>query len=213
MQKRFAALLLILTLVPLTVLNAGVQGDRPANPADVSGVWVLSAVVQGEPVAGRLIFKVEGEKLTGTGLGDLLIIGVRREARLEFGLWTQSRSPVAGLFGAIENGRLSGTISLGGQPGTWTAQRPSTRPSDAPRIHTFEPKQFHRLFSGAIEPALKIYPGDTVHTWSVDAGGADHESIRRSMGGNPQTGPFYVEGALPGDTLVVRLKRVRLNRD
>jgi len=164
-------------------------------------------------VAGRLIFKVEGEKLTGTGLGDLLIIGVRREARLEFGLWTQSRSPVAGLFGAIENGRLSGTISLGGQPGTWTAQRPSTRPSDAPRIHTFEPKQFHRLFSGAIEPALKIYPGDTVHTWSVDAGGADHESIRRSMGGNPQTGPFYVEGALPGDTLVVRLKRVRLNRD
>jgi acetamidase/formamidase len=23
--------------------------------------------------------------------------------------------------------------------------------------------------------------------------------VRRSMGGNPETGPFYVEGAMPGD--------------
>jgi acetamidase/formamidase len=33
------------------------------------------------------------------------------------------------------------------------------------------------------------------------------------LGGNPQTGPFYIEGAMPGDTLVVHLVRVRLNRD
>ena len=212
MQKLFAALLLILTLVPVTVLKAGVQGVQTAQSADVSGHWVLSAVVQGEPIASRLVFKVDGEKLTGEA-GDLLIIGTLREAKLEFGFWTQARRPVAGLFGTIGNGRLSGTITLSGQPGTWTAQRPSTRPPDAPRFHTFEPKKFHRLFSGDIDPVLKIYPGDTVHTWSVDAGGTDHESIRRSMGGNPQTGPFYIEGALPGDTLVVHLKRVRLNRD
>ena len=36
---------------------------------------------------------------------------------------------------------------------------------------------------------------------------------RAQRGGNPQTGPFYVEGAMPNDTLVVRLKRVRTNRD
>jgi acetamidase/formamidase len=33
------------------------------------------------------------------------------------------------------------------------------------------------------------------------------------LGGNPQTGPFYVETVVPGDVLVVRLNRVRLNRD
>jgi len=33
------------------------------------------------------------------------------------------------------------------------------------------------------------------------------------LGGNPETGPFYVETAAPGDTLVVRLTRLRLNRD
>jgi acetamidase/formamidase len=33
------------------------------------------------------------------------------------------------------------------------------------------------------------------------------------MGGNPLTGPFYVEGAIPGDTPVIKLNRVRTNRD
>jgi amidase len=37
--------------------------------------------------------------------------------------------------------------------------------------------------------------------------------VTRILGGNPQTGPFYVESAAPGDTLVVHLTRVRLNRD
>ena len=46
----------------------------------------------------------------------------------------------------------------------------------------------------------------------MDAGGTDPKDERRSPGGNPQTGPFFVEGALPGDTLVVRLNRIRTNR-
>jgi len=33
------------------------------------------------------------------------------------------------------------------------------------------------------------------------------------MGGNPQTGPFYVEGAEPGDTLEVTIDRLTPNRD
>ena len=56
-------------------------------------------------------------------------------------------------------------------------------------------------------------PGDTVKTWSVDAGGTDPKGVRRTSGGNPLTGPFYVEGASPGDTLVVHFNRIRLNRD
>ena len=211
MQKRFAALVLIFALGPVTVLKGG-QGVQPAHSADISGSWEFSAVVVDNKWASRLDFKVDGEKLTGTS-GGLLIIGRLLEASLEFGLWTETMRPIAVLKGTTENGKLRGTITLNGQTGSWTAQRPSTRPPDAPRVHTFEPKQFHRLFAGSIDPVLKIYPGDTVHTWSVDSGGVDHETIRRSMGGNPQTGPFYIEGALPGDTLVVHLKRVRLNRD
>ncbi|PYU86989.1 MAG: acetamidase, partial [Acidobacteria bacterium] len=47
----------------------------------------------------------------------------------------------------------------------------------------------------------------------VDAGGRDARNTRRSNGGNPETGPFYVEGAMPGDTLVIKFNRIRLNRD
>jgi acetamidase/formamidase len=60
---------------------------------------------------------------------------------------------------------------------------------------------------------LTISPGDTVHTTTVDATGRDEKGVIRSLGGNPQTGPFYVLGALPGDTLAVHNVRLKLNRD
>jgi acetamidase/formamidase len=60
---------------------------------------------------------------------------------------------------------------------------------------------------------LRIFPGDSVHTETVDNRGYDGKNVFRSAHGNPLTGPFYVEGAMPGDTLVVHLKRVRINRD
>jgi amidase len=41
----------------------------------------------------------------------------------------------------------------------------------------------------------------------------DEKGEKRVLGGNPETGPFYVESALPGDTLAVHLVRLRLNRD
>ena len=98
------------------------------------------------------------------------------------------------------------------QPFTWSAKRIREQASK-PQTHDFVPKEFHRQFNGNIPPALRINPGDTVRTMSVDAGGVDEKGAHRSPGGNPLTGPFYIEGALPGDTLVVKLNRLRLNRD
>src|SRR5271166_4119102 len=117
------------------------------------------------------------------------------------------------LTGTVEQGGMSGDFRRGSRTGRWKATRFPVRSPNAPREHVFEPKEFHRVFSGTIPPVLHIYPGDTVKTWSVDAGGVDAKGKERSLGGNPQTGPFYIEGALPGDTLVVKFKTIRLNRD
>ena len=38
--------------------------------------------------------------------------------------------------------------------------------------------------------------------------------MRRGKNGNdPLTGPFFVNGAMPGDVLAITIKRLRLNRD
>ncbi len=50
-------------------------------------------------------------------------------------------------------------------------------------------------------------------TKTVDSAGLDEKDEKRSEPFNPLTGPFFVEGAEPGDALVVQLKKVRLNRD
>ena len=78
--------------------------------------------------------------------------------------------------------------------------------------HRFVPKTFYNTFSFAHPPALRIKPGDRVITTTVDALGNDANDRRVASGPNPQTGPFYVEGAEPGDMLVVTLNRIEPNR-
>jgi hypothetical protein len=60
---------------------------------------------------------------------------------------------------------------------------------------------------------LTVSTGDTIHTTTVDAGGTDEKGVIRVLGGNSETGPFYVETAAPGDVLVAHLTRLSLNRD
>jgi acetamidase/formamidase len=112
----------------------------------------------------------------------------------------------------MKGDELAGVAHIFGEDRQWIARR-VVKSTAAPQTRTFEPTQFHRYFSGTIPPALHINPGDTVRTTTVDAGGRDAKGVRRSNGGNPETGPFYVETALPGDTLVVKFNRIRLNRD
>jgi acetamidase/formamidase len=78
-------------------------------------------------------------------------------------------------------------------------------------IHEFEPTRFHTTI-GSHEPVLRLASGDVIRTWTVDSGGYDRHGNDITDGGNPQTGPFYVEGAERGDTLRVRFDRIRPNR-
>ena len=78
-------------------------------------------------------------------------------------------------------------------------------------IHRFQPSVYHTAL-GSFEPALRIACGDTVVTTTVDNAGRDASDQSVTPGGNPQTGPFYIEGAAPGDTLAVRFDRLWPNR-
>jgi acetamidase/formamidase len=78
---------------------------------------------------------------------------------------------------------------------------------------TFVPtvEQLAYTFGGAA-PVMRIRPGTVLTLWTEDAyggritSGDDVASVALDTEDlNPQTGPFYIEGAEPGDTLAVHL--------
>src|SRR4026207_1120135 len=84
--------------------------------------------------------------------------------------------------------------------------------SPAPQTHRFTPTQFYTTYSFAHPPALRVRAGDRVTTKTIDAAGVDWNNKSVSPGGNPQTGPFYIEGAEPEDMLVVTIEKIEPNR-
>ena len=78
--------------------------------------------------------------------------------------------------------------------------------------HTFVPTAFYNTYSFAHPPALRIKPGDRVVTKTIDAGGVDWNGKTVATGPNPQTGPFYVDDAEPGDMIVVTIEKLETNR-
>ena len=77
--------------------------------------------------------------------------------------------------------------------------------------HNFTPSHYHTTL-GSHDPVLTIADGDTVSTTTVCAGGIDKNGEQATGGGNPQTGPFYIEGAEPGDSISVILDHLKPNR-
>ena len=80
-------------------------------------------------------------------------------------------------------------------------------------VHQVIATKYYRTFSGAHPVLKRIKAGDRVSTKTLDAGGQDFQGVHKHEPGNPLTGPFYVEGAEPGDALIIRFEKVRLNRN
>ncbi len=197
----------------LLVCVLAFAGIALSAAADIAGEWILHIVAFGEETSpARVELKVDGDKVTGT-LNELKLDGTLQAGVLHLKAVRPNGAEFGVLEGRLEGGELRGALHRGDENMEWVARRLPAVASGPPQTHRFEPTQFHRYFSGTIAPALHIHPGDTVRTTTVDAGGRDSRGARRSNGGNPETGPFYVDGAMPGDTLVVKLNRIRLNRD
>ena len=75
------------------------------------------------------------------------------------------------------------------------------------------PDRYYNTFSHTNPVFLRIKQGDIVVTKTLDSGGLDERGESRATGGNPLTGPFYIDGAAPGDAILVHLRKVRLNRN
>src|ERR1700693_1730385 len=214
MRKVLFLLLFVPGVLPA---QGGQEAARTAN-ADVSGRWVVNTDFYGTTIYFRMELKQEGEKLSGNFDGDKLE-GTLKGSSIYFLAKDEQGGTDEGKA-TVQGGTITGTVVFThadnvAHPEThkFTAELVPARRAGMPQRHEFVPTTFYRQFSATNKPVLKISPGDIVHTTTVDAGGTDERGVARVLGGNPETGPFYVETAAPGDTLVVHLKRVRLNRD
>ncbi len=221
MRKVLFLLFLIPGLVPAR--NSRPQDSpKPANLPAVSGRWFVSADFYGTPINFSLELDQQGDKLTGTfgpTFGGNKLEGSLSGDSIHFVVKAVPSLTVEGR-GTVQDDTISGTLVFANAedpepPSThsFTAKRVPQRRSGAAQRHEFTPATFYRQFSAAHKPVLTVSPGDTIHTTTVDAAGKDEKGMTRVLGGNPETGPFYIETAAPGDTLVVHLTRLRLNRD
>ena len=68
---------------------------------------------------------------------------------------------------------------------------------------------------GGVPPIRRIAPGTRIVTWTEDCydgavtkPGQMPTKVQPPGHDNPQTGPFYVEGAEPGDTLAIHIEKL-----
>jgi acetamidase/formamidase len=78
---------------------------------------------------------------------------------------------------------------------------------------------YNYVFSPYVEPIATVESGETVAIYTEDAFESRIQTAddlpTRVLGShlNPQTGPIYIEGAEPGDTLAVRIEEIEPTRD
>jgi len=98
-------------------------------------------------------------------------------------------------------------------PFSFISSQTRSSSNSSPQYIHFSPTKFYNAYDPSTIPVLRIQPGDTVSTESIDAGGFDKDSVRTGKRGNPLTGPFYIEGAAAGDVVAISIVELSLNRN
>jgi amidase len=195
--------------------------------ADLSGDWVgqITGPFDSQYTAqyNHVTLKTDGLTVSGKW-GSYIVAGTLNHGQIRLALTDPDNKPTGTLTGSLSSDELSGTgsvipprrgtgnVALPQPPNdvTWKLTR-AVIPPAVPATHAYEPKYYYGIYSAAEPPALHIFPGDTVTTRTMD-NARDAAIPRHGNGGDVNVGPFYVEGALPGDTLVVKIVKLRVNK-
>ena len=201
-------------LLLLLLLVAWTQGKAAESP----GQWLVTTDLWGNPTYQLLEIPDGDGALKGIFDGDPLT-GKRTGQAVEF-VVTGNDAAVYRFRGQQTQDAIIGTADYPDTNNrdqrashTFTARRLPQRKDASPQRHDFAPSTYSNEFSPHRAPVLTIWPGDSVRTTTLDSGGVDQHGKTQALFGNPQTGPFYVMGAGPGDVLAIHLKRLRPNRD
>ena len=212
----------------LVVIGTAMLHPR-AWAAEVEGRWVaeMTGATLLEPAYARVTLERSGETLSGTW-GSNTVKGTVKGSSVTIALSDAEGRDAGAVTGKIagETGAGAGTMAGLGRRGggagaggrapvpqeiSWQLTRELVPPAK-PRDVNYDPTTFQAYYYAGNKPGIHIFPGDIVHTWAPDSAGTDKNLKRVALGGDANIGPIYVEGALPGDTLVVHLIKIEPNR-
>lgn len=163
--------------------------QTPPSPA---GTWVSNLKFFENDNYDRLSLELNATKLTGK-LGDDSFTGTFQNGHIE---GTVKRGPkeTIRLTGVLKGDRIEGTATLVEEKVDlkWEAYRERPKKSGPPQTRTFEPTKFEHYFSDAVQPVLRLNTGDTVKTWSVDAGGLIRKVSDELQGAIRSQDPFML---------------------
>src|SRR3954470_23331870 len=91
-------------------------------------------------------------------------------------------------------------------------------PALAQNVVRYVPKEADlKYVFGVAKPVATVKPGNIIDTRTVDCFGnaiqKPGDTLAKVKGDNPLTGPFFVEGAEPGDTLAVKILELTVDSD
>jgi amidase len=205
-KRRICFTLIVVFMLSVFTLRLLAQSGQT-----LSGSWLFQYVQGGEEFAPeRMNLTQSGDSITGM-LNDLTLKGHLQDGLITFAAIQPDGSLFGSFTGQLSDRALRGTFTRG------TEKREAVllklpELDVTPQTRVFVPTNYSRLFDGRLTPVMHINSGDTVKTTTIDAAGYDEKGDQKSMGGNPQTGPFYIDGAAPGDTLAVTIVHLHLNR-
>lgn len=203
-------------------------GGQTARAADAAGGWTpeITSPTLLEPAYAHVTLQREGDAITGEW-GPNKVAGTVKGTTVSLSITNPESQNLGTVSGELKGDEIAGYGNLAGLSRRYggitanrtpvqvevkfTLMRDPVAPAK-PREISYEPTTFQSYYYAGNKPGIHIFPGDVVHTWAPDSAGLDKNMKRVALGGDANIGPIYVEGALPGDTLVVHLIKITPNR-
>jgi hypothetical protein len=192
MKKLFTCLYLIPGLLALSGL---------ALAQSVAGEWNATMETPGEPVNYKAIFKVDGEKLSGTikrSSGDTALQGTVKGKEIKFSYTVDynGQALAISVTGTLEGDTIKGSVDIanGAYQGAWMAKRASGATTSITQSAPASP-------TGADEWELTINSpqGTTTSTLAYTKEG---EAIKGSL--RSERGQLPMQGTLKGNDITIK---------
>jgi amidase len=187
----------------INLTSIGIYGNFKNIGKDYSGIWQFN--LGDNDVVQRVNLTTKNDSLCGTFFGQSFC------GKVSNNIFTFKIADFSYTGQFKGNANIEGTFTdKDGTVSKWKALKETE--NKVTNSYKLSPEVYYRNYSSLEDPILNLVSGDTVKTSTVDASGTDKNSKKVTWGGNPLTGPFFIENSMPGDVVAVKIISVKTNR-